>query len=148
MSFHFYHLIHKMFPWLESLETIILWLAFCLSVVHVVIVILDNNVDRFGSFYASAMFQSTDKQKVPLQFYIKFAIERETHKRTVFKEKYKRQAQDRIIKYLFDYATKHNTYLESDLHNTKIRNAIRSDIINWFDVKGLELINVLDAENH
>jgi hypothetical protein len=135
-----------MFLWFEPWVSI-LWLVFLLIIVYVVVIVLDNTIDRFGSFYASAMFQSTDGQKVPLQFYIKFAIQRDTYKK-VFKERYKHQAHDRIIKYLSEYTVKHNIYSESDLQNPKIRTGIRSDIINRFDLEGLELINVLDAENY
>jgi hypothetical protein len=108
---------------------------------------MDMGVDRFGSFYASATFRSTDGHRVPLQFYIHFGIKHDTYKK-VFKQKYKNEAKGRIINYLFDFATQcDHTYSESDLQNTRIRNQITNNIITSCNVDGIELINVLNAND-
>lgn len=134
-----------MFLWLGSLGSTF-WVVFCLIMAYLVFVVLDNTVSKFGSFCAFATFHSTDAHQVPLHFDITFAIERETYNK-VFKRKYKQQAKERIIQYLWNYAMEHSLYSDSDLQNTKIRSAIRSDIIKRFDLEGLVLIKVLDAES-
>ncbi len=118
-----------------------------LSWIYFIVITIDNSVDRFGTFYASTTFKTPDGYKITLQFYIKYGIKHEIYKK-VFKNNYKLDAHERIIKYISDYASKHdNKYSELDLQNSKIRNTIVNDIIHGCNVDGIELINVLPTDN-